>query len=203
MCVVIQLFLLSCFCCLAGVTAHANQTVFSGWDKVHVQPGTLTTLSDAEQTTTTTQLYITPGTLTSGWNQVSVQKTQTPIRVYITEGTPVAGLENMQQAKISYIAPQPSTQLKAQTEESPCLPPLPIPDPKEQGNHAISVISPVKTKEHFSITKTQGITYLSLSTTRTQNLRTTNNSYTTDYYPTPLTNLPFLSGFSGLAPPTE
>lgn len=201
---VIKQFLLSSICCLVGITAHANQAVLAGWDKVHVQPGTLNTLSNTQQPTTeATQLYVTPGTIISGWNQVSVQHTQTPIKIYITEGTPVVGLENIQQAKISYMAPKPPTQLKAQTEDLPCLPPLPIPHPKEQGNLAIVVILPIKTKEHFSTTDTQVIGFSSLPTTSSQNLRTTNNSYTTHFHPTPLTNLLFLSGFSGLAPPSE
>ena len=200
---VIRQFLLSSICCLVGFSAHANQTTLSGWEMVHIQPGTLTTLLNTQQPTSeATQLYVTPGTITSGWKQVSVKKTQASVILYVAEGTAVAGIENIQ-AKISYVAPKPPSILKTQTEDLPCLPPLPIPHPKEQGNLAIVVISPVKTKEHFSTTDTQVIAFSSLPTTSFQNLRTTNNSYTTHFHPTHLTNLPFLSGFSGLAPPTE
>ena len=202
-CVVIRQFLLSSICCLVGFSAHANQTTLSGWEKVHIQPGTLTTLSNTQQPTTeATQLYVTPGTITSGWKQVSVKKTQASVILYVAEGTAVAGIENIQ-AKISYVAPKPPSILKTQTEDLPCLPPLPIPHPKEQGNHAIGMISPVKTKDHFYKTETQVIAYSSFPNSHLQDLELKNNPWKNYFHPTPISTIPFVRGFSGLAPPSE
>lgn len=207
---------------------YANSPVISGLAHVHVNNNTTVSWQPTKKATGL-QLFIKKGTPTKGLAQVTFPTTPSSPQIFVAEGTKLAGFDQLK-ASITYLpkkttptkvvnermqpknTPQAKTKsakptrtthaLISPSEDLPCLPPMPIPHPKEQGNQVISNFNPLKLSLHPPITKNKTLFYASFILANQQALQpNTHHLPTSNFIPTYQQGIPFVNGFSGLAPP--
>lgn len=220
--------LLTSFATLLAESLYANSPVISGLAHVHVNNNTTVSWQPTNKATGL-QLFVKKGTPTKGLAQVTFPTTPSSPQIFVAEGTKLAGFDQLK-ASITYLPknttptkvvnermqPKNSPQAKAKSakptrithalispsEDLPCLPPMPIPHPKEQGNQVISNFTPLKLSYYPPITKNKTLFYASFILVNQQALQPHTHPPTTfNFIPSYQQGIPFVNGFSGLAPP--
>lgn len=220
--------LINILCLLSIFVVYPQEAVISGIENIHIADGTLSTLNSKEQKTSNSIIHVEEGTLVSGLEHLQQQSIDRHKQIYVVEGSVLSGKEHLHfsvtyvsaNAKAEVLGSSHKTKTNSKRRSSkvrnfaeskpnkrilpktfPCNDSLPFPTtPSEKNCLWISTISTVNyqvksrlnfnTLTHFSLAVNTNTTEPTLSVNRFTNLAISN-----------YINLPFIRGFSGLAPP--
>ncbi|WP_188405416.1 hypothetical protein [Psychroflexus salis] len=216
--------------CLFAVVTFASQPIVFGIENIHVQKNTLTTfVINHEQFPLTDNLYMPEVKLTKALSNISNTKGSPASIIFITKGTTVSGFKNLNTIVLnsSFIEEKIKSVISVEHEEFPkilvkkshssqeqplklvngiktypCLPHLPIPYPLENVKKTVLSNSFIKSNYLPKQTNSSKICYSKFILSIAQELEISNfNKATARINLQNDTLIPFLFGYSGLAPP--